>query len=141
MSGVPWQPNPKRKTNKIATHIKEEQEEEDEEDISREDEEKFDVQVDMEQDENQDVPEKPNLRQDAREIRGMPVRRDDIRKFGPTKGCPGCRAIIENWTYIHSHDARCRARISERLMEEVVGRARVERAEELQRQKQDSNPS
>eukprot|EP00973_Karenia_brevis_P003968 546775-Karenia_brevis.AAC.1 len=67
----------------------------------------------------------------------MSVRKDDIDRFGPTKGCPGCRAIIGNWSYIHSHNARCRERITERLMEEAIGRARVERAEELQRQHKD----
>eukprot|EP00973_Karenia_brevis_P037936 5231424-Karenia_brevis.AAC.1 len=105
MSGVPWQPNAKRKTNKIATHIKEEQDEDDEEEQAEEDEEKFEVQVDMDQDEDRERPEKPNLRQDAKETRGMSVRRTDISRFGPTKGCPGCRAITENWTYIHSHNA------------------------------------
>eukprot|EP00973_Karenia_brevis_P061234 8514835-Karenia_brevis.AAC.1 len=71
----------------------------------------------------------------------MSVRRADIGRFGPTKGCPGCRAITENWTYIHSHNAKCRERISERLMEEAVGRARVERAEERQKQQRDSEGS
>eukprot|EP00973_Karenia_brevis_P036005 4967074-Karenia_brevis.AAC.1 len=78
----------------------------------------------MDQDEDRERPEKPNLRQDAKETRGMSVRRDGIRKFGPTKGCAGCRAMIEKWNYIHSHNAKCRERISERLMEEAIGRAR-----------------
>eukprot|EP00973_Karenia_brevis_P073345 10189373-Karenia_brevis.AAC.1 len=65
MSGVPWHPNPRRKTNKITTHIKEEQDEEGKEEQASEDEEKFEVQVDMDQDEDCERPETPNLKQDA----------------------------------------------------------------------------
>eukprot|EP00973_Karenia_brevis_P075204 10447424-Karenia_brevis.AAC.1 len=90
MKGVPWQPVPGRKTNKIPTRIEEGDEVEEEDDD--EEVEKFEVHVEQ-QKEDEDVPNKPGMASATPGTRAMYVKRQDIKDYGPTKGCIGCKAI------------------------------------------------
>eukprot|EP00973_Karenia_brevis_P073639 10231375-Karenia_brevis.AAC.1 len=132
MAGTPWQPVPGKKSNRIPTKIKEEGEEGDEDDeaIEEEEEQEFEVQVEVDEDEDASKLAKPDL--EGREIkhRALSVRREDIKQYGYTDGCLGCKAIKGKWSMPYSHNAQCRRRISEKLMEEMLGRERVQRAEE-----------
>ena len=125
MQGVPWQPVPGRKNNKIPTRIAEEGEEEVEDDEA----EKFEVQVE-ELEEDKDMPRKPHMTDMTRGSRAMYVKQQDIRDHGPTKGCMGCRAIKGKWSYIPSHSHACRTRIAQAIMQNELGRRRVAEAEE-----------
>jgi hypothetical protein len=60
------------------------------------------------------------------------ITRDIVSKFGPSHGCPKCRAI-ERGDRGHEavgHSAKCRERMEEQMMGDPVFRSRVERAEE-----------
>eukprot|EP00973_Karenia_brevis_P023897 3295207-Karenia_brevis.AAC.1 len=71
----------------------------------------------------------------------MYVRKDDIRDFGPTPGCNGCRGITNKWTSHMGHNSECRERIRMRLMERSEGRRRVEEADERMRRIRESQDS
>ena len=66
------------------------------------------------------VPPEPRIK-----VRRMYVRHADIVHFGPTPGCPGCKALDTNKTIAHN-DA-CRKRIAELLKNTDKGHERVER--------------
>eukprot|EP00973_Karenia_brevis_P051398 7139013-Karenia_brevis.AAC.1 len=138
MQGTPWQPNPRKKTNRIPTKIDEEEDDEDDEDDANPEEiEDFAIQV--EQNEDDIDIEKPDLNESTTASRAMSIRKEDVKQYGPTKGCYGCRAINEGWANIQAHSHKCRQRISEAMMEDIIGRKRVEEAEERRRRAQDES--
>eukprot|EP00973_Karenia_brevis_P090841 12404554-Karenia_brevis.AAC.1 len=87
MKGTPWQPVPGRKSIRIPTRIKDEEEGGDEEDGGFEDEEEqeFEVQVEVNDDEDATKMQKPDLEGHEIKHRAMPVRRSDIDKYGYTE--------------------------------------------------------
>eukprot|EP00973_Karenia_brevis_P076006 10557806-Karenia_brevis.AAC.1 len=56
-----------------------------------EEDQEFRVQVEMNEDEGTPTQKRPEFEENKSEIRDMYVRKDDIRDFGPTTGCNGCR--------------------------------------------------
>eukprot|EP00973_Karenia_brevis_P068031 9464971-Karenia_brevis.AAC.1 len=103
LRGVPWQPVPHKKSNRIPTHIKEDEDDE-EEDIEEEDEEKFEIQVEEAIEEDEDIPRKPQMVGPASGVRAMAIKKEDVEKYGYTKGCYECRAIREKWPSIQAHN-------------------------------------
>ena len=62
------------------------------------------------------------------------IRRDvEIRKYGVTIGCPGCMAITAGTT-AQGHSDECRARIEQKMLEDVTGEGAM-RLEEATRRK------
>ena len=104
MKALPWQPVPRRRTNRIPTAIAAEGGEE--EKVEDEDVEKFEVQVEQ-QAEDEDMPKKPQFSDKASGSRAMYVRQQDIKEHGPTKGCIGCRAIEGKRSYTPAHTHTC----------------------------------
>eukprot|EP00973_Karenia_brevis_P042574 5893899-Karenia_brevis.AAC.2 len=67
MKGLPWQPVPGRKSNRVPTQIREEVDDE-QEDAEDEDEKQFEVQVEVEEDDTDEArPLKPELDAEARQ--------------------------------------------------------------------------
>ena len=64
----------------------------------------------------------------------MHIRKPIIRKFGTTKGCKGCNAIIRNDSKSIGHDERCRDRIMIKIGESGTDAERERMMQELERQ-------
>eukprot|EP00973_Karenia_brevis_P007646 1038579-Karenia_brevis.AAC.1 len=113
---------PGKRTNKIPTAIKDE--EEGREDDEMDDDEDFSVQVEQDEaDEETDI-RKPDMQSKECMPRAMGIKKADIDRYGPTKGCYGCRAIMEKWSSIQAHAHHCRQRISEAMMNDAIDRRR-----------------
>ena len=61
------------------------------------------------------------------------IRRDvEIRKYGETIGCPGCMAITPGTT-AQGHSDECRARIEQKMLEDVTGEGAMRLEEAIRR--------
>ena len=62
----------------------------------------------------------PAMRQQSRRLRITP---EDLRRYGYTAGFPGCIHVQRGAGTIRNHDEACGARIDEKLLESMAGRA------------------
>ena len=84
-----------------------------------------------------DSPEAPDVRyapapvREEPELRAVYIYKRDIEKYGPTEGCPGCRAAMNPASSFRAkHTTECKRRFEEELKKTEEGKRRVERAEE-----------
>ena len=74
------------------------------------------------------VPPPP---QEEPEVKMAYIYNKDIEKYGPTEGCPGCRAALNPASSFRAkHTPECRRRLEEEIKKTVEGKKRFERAEE-----------
>ena len=63
------------------------------------------------------------------------IRRDvEIRKYGVTIGCPGCMVITVGTT-AQGHSDECRARIAQKMLEDVTGEGAMRLEEAIRRKR------
>ena len=58
----------------------------------------------------------------------------EIRKYGVTIGCPGCMAITAGTT-AQGHSDECRARIEQKMLEDVAGEGAMRLEEAIRRKR------
>ena len=65
------------------------------------------------------------------EVKMAYIYRSDVEKYGPTPGCPGCRAAKNPaGSFRAKHTAECRKRFEDELSKTGEGKKRYERAED-----------
>lgn len=93
----------------------------------------------------EEIEEKPDKMEEVEDrvmLRRVRITKEDVNKYGPTKGCKGCREVLKGGTWVHSED--CRKRMEGLMWEQ--GDKRVERAmdrylegEEVKRTREDGD--
>ena len=125
MKGTPWEPIPGTNSDKIPTVVGESSEagadeEEDLEKVQAEGKEDEEMEDDVEEQEEH-----------MRELVKMYIKKADIRKYGMTPCCEGCRGIEVGKTRV-VHSEACRQRIKEEMNKDDKGRVRLGKEEERQ---------
>ena len=64
------------------------------------------------------------------EVRAFQIKKKDVEAYGPTEGCPGCRALMGPGHFRAKHSEECRRRMHEELNKSDSGKARVRRPDE-----------
>ena len=64
------------------------------------------------------------------EPRQAKILKTDVERFGPTAGCPACRAIAAGKPWRSAHSLDCRKRMDELMVGDVEGKRRLDRAAE-----------
>ena len=134
LKGTPWKPVPGRDSLKIPTNIHEDGtilDESGKEDGYVEEnanlEERFNPGIDVEQDEQferifkaQEERRKSKEAKIAKESKTIPmgftnvrITKDLVVKYGPTKGCLGCKRALGEISYYQGHTDHCRKRFLE----------------------------
>lgn len=60
------------------------------------------------------------------EQRRVYIRKQDVRKYGSTEGCPGCTCVLLDGPTTLPHTEACRARMVELMQQDDQGRERLE---------------
>ena len=81
------------------------------------------------------VPPEHVLPPPVGESAGPCIRRDvEIRKYGVTIGCPGCKATTAGTT-AQGHSDECRARIEQKMLEDTTGEGEIRLEEAIRRKR------
>ena len=72
------------------------------------------------------------------EQRRVYIRKQDVRKYGSTEGCPGCTCVLLDGPTTLSHTEACRARMVELMQQDDQGQERLEAHGRRKRERQEA---
>jgi len=146
IKGTPWKPNPNRRSLRITTRIK--IDDEDDSECENEDPDKapedigedFEVKIGEEEDEEmqreavRQEKEKERFKSKHGKSLKMYIMKEDVIKYGYTPRCPGCKYLLGERKNIEGHNKECKERIREAMRTDPEDAHRVEKDEKKQEQ-------
>ena len=151
VKGLPWKPNPNRRSLRIPTRIIQDDEEASEgedgdPDMAPEDVEgDFEVKIDEKEDEEKQREAikraKEEEKFDKRNAKPytMYIMKSDIIKYGPTAKCAGCKYVLGERKYAEGHSKECKERIQEAMKADPDDANRVERDERKKEKREEES--
>ena len=72
-------------------------------------------------------------------VKNWKIYKEDILKYGPTEGCPGCRNTMRGSSVKAGHTEQCRIRMRDLVSQTEAGKERIARAEARAARAQEEN--
>ena len=128
MRGTPWKPSTKHSGQRLRTHIKEDDEESDNEDGG-------DDQVHIETLDDVDAEATITNVKKSQDIifsrvgqsYSFYIKARDVLKYSPSKGCPGCKFVTGEVTTQCGHTKECKTRMMELMEKDKEDKHRIKR--------------
>ena len=125
--GTPWRPSTRHAGWRIRTHIKADDDVEDQEEVEEDQEVEVAVPTDDDQDAQVDeVKKAQDLIFNRSGIKyNFTIKIKDVYKYLPTDGCNGCKFVTGEITYQCGHNTTCKKRMMDLMEDDIEDKHRV----------------